>query len=196
MDTDTFYMRSSVGAPFLDFHVGGIFPSGSAVNTARLGYSGLSFFEVWATSGVVSTSDARKKEWLGGLSAAELAAAKTIAQGIGKYRWLNTEEADDRLHVGVLAQAVIAAMDAQGLDALDYGFVRYDEWEAVAAVPATDEVVEERDAEGKVVTPSMPAFTGMPGREAGNIYSANYAEIAMFIAAAQEQRLAALEALL
>jgi hypothetical protein len=34
-----------------------------------------------------------------------------------------------RTHIGVVAQEVIAAFSAEGLDAMQYGIVCYDEWD-------------------------------------------------------------------
>ena len=41
-----------------------------------------------------------------------------------------------RIHVGVIAQEVIAAFEAEGLDPMRYGIVCYDEWEATEDQPA------------------------------------------------------------
>lgn len=144
-------------------------------NAIYLGSAGARWKEIFAGNPAINTSDARQKDWRGGLTEAELRAAKTVAKGIGTYRWLDAIEAKGdgaRLHVGVMAQNVIAAMEAEGLDPFAYGFVCYDQWDAVEAIE------------------------GAPGRAAGDAYGVRYGELAMFIAAAQEQRLAALEAAL
>jgi hypothetical protein len=190
IDTDHHTWRTAQGVSFMEMYGNRLIPlqpSGSML----LGADTNLWHSVWAATGTIQTSDARAKEWRGGLSPDELAAAKAIAQGIGAYRWLDTN-ISDKLHIGVLAQEVIAKMEAQGLDALSYGFVMYNEWEATDAIPDEPEVPEHKDKDGKTVF-AVPAFKGRPGREAGNSYSVNYAELSMFIAAAQEQRLSALE---
>lgn len=169
----------------------------AAANTIHCGGASQQWIDVYAVNNVIQTSDQRTKTSLTTLTSAELAAAKTIAQGIGSYRWLDTETLGDHTHVGVVAQAVVAAMEAQGLDALAYGFVRYDEWEAVEEIPAIEAQDAVVDAEtGEIIQEAVQGDYGTPGREAGNSYGVVYTELAMFIAAAQEQRLAALEALL
>jgi hypothetical protein len=135
-------------------------------NVTNLGNSANRWKEVFAGIGAINTSDAREKTPLTPLSPAELAAAKAIAQTIGMYRWLDPSAYDDKVHAGVTAQNVIDCMADFELDALAYGFVRYDEWDASEA----------------------------EARTAGSRYGVNYGELAMFIAAAQEQRLLALEA--
>lgn len=141
-------------------------------NSYQLGGSAARYNFIYATSGTVSTSDAREKEWRGELSPAELRVAKRLSKLIGIYRWLDAiEKKGDgaRLHIGVTAQAVQEAFAAEGLDGLKYGVLCYDEWDAV----------EEKD--------------GIPGRAAGNRYGIRYEQLWGFVAAGFEARLSALE---
>ncbi len=66
-----------------------------------------------------------------------------------------------RLHVGVIAQQVIAAFQAHGVDATDYGIVCYDTW------PAEDAVL---DKDGNEI---------IPARAAGGMWSVRYDELQM-----------------
>lgn len=94
-----------------------------------LGSSGQRFFTVYAQVGTINTSDAREKTPLRPFSTAEVEASKALAAKIGMYKWLPTKtRSDDRTYCGLTVQDVIAVMKAHGLDALSYGFVRYDEW--------------------------------------------------------------------
>lgn len=175
---------------------GGLYPYDD--NAMSLGVSAGRWSVVYAASSTISTSDERLKNWRGGLNADELAAAKEIARSIGVYQFIDAvaEKGADgaRLHAGVKAQAVIAIMTAHGLDPLRYGFACHDEWDArvgVSPVPAKAAVL---DADGKVLEPGTPEAPGIEARAAGDRYGIRYEELAMFLAAAQEQRLAALEA--
>lgn len=188
LDAESVSFRSPGGTDRFYFQASQFF----AVGAMDLGYPTYPWNAVYANNGVIQPSDEREKEWLGELSAAELAAAKTIARGIGKYRWLDTALGADQ-HIGVKAQALVAAMAEQGLDALSYGFVHYYEWDETPEVPAVAPVKEERGADGEITVYADPGFSGTPARPAGTRYGVNYAEVALFIAAAQEQRLAALE---
>lgn len=190
LDTPYFVIRTVDGAERYHFSSIGILPVPD--NALVMGNGTNRWNSVWAANGAIQTSDAREKDWLGPLTTEELAAAKSIAKGIGKYRWLDIATSD-KLHIGVTAQNVIEAMEAQGLDALEYGLVVFTEWEAVEEVPATPPTEEVRDEDGNIITPANPGFSGRPGREAGDRYSVRYDELNMFIHAAQEQRLAALE---
>lgn len=144
------------------------------------GLSSNRYSVIYAQTGTINTSDEREKDWRGALTEDELAAAKEIGAAIGVYRWLDAiaEKGEDaRLHVGVKTQQVIEIMEAHDLDPTRYGFVCYDEWDAAEAV----------------IDPGDPERIIIPAREAGNRYGIRYDELAMFLAAATEQRLAALE---
>lgn len=150
-----------------------------ADNTYTFGDGGYRWTVIYAVSGTISTSDAREKEWRGPLNDAELRVAARLSKLIGIYRWLDAiaKKGDDaRLHVGVTAQDVMAAFEAEGLDGFRYGILCYDKWDARAA---------ELDGDGNIV---------VPAREAGDRYGVRYDELWAFIAAGFEARLAALEA--
>jgi hypothetical protein len=141
----------------------------------ELGTAGMRWLSVWASNGTIQTSDAREKRWRGPLTAEELAAARELVREVGIYQWLTAlEEKGEaaRYHVGILAQSVAEVMARHGLDAARYSFWCYDEWpEERHTDPAGNETV----------TP------------AGNRYSLRYNDLILFLMAAQEQRLAALE---
>lgn len=87
---------------------------------------------VYAATGTINTSDARDKEPLQPLSAAELAAARQLASEIGMYQWtasVQAKGADARLHAGLTVQRAIEIMQAHGLDPFRYAFICYDAWE-------------------------------------------------------------------
>ena len=153
-----------------------------ADNAQTLGASSLRWSVVYAATGAINTSDARDKMWRGPLSGAELAAARRIAGDLGFYQWQDAiaEKGADgaRLHVGARAQAVWAIMADEGLiDPIAegvrpdsrYAFLCYDEW------------AEESDEAGQSAV------------AAGNRFGIRPDQLALFLIAAQEVRLAALE---
>ena len=190
----------------------------STDNARTLGSAALAYSVVHARTGAINTSDARLKHPLRDLTTAEITAARDIARAIGIYRWRDAVDVKGdaaREHVGPTVQRAIEIMQAHGLDPLNYGFICYDEWEqqtvehpaieACPAVLAAEAVPEVLDIDGNVITPAVPASPGLPAiearaayaevtQEAGDRYAFRYDELAMFIAAGQEARLAALEA--
>ena len=136
----------------------------AADNTYSVGYAAQRLSVVYAAGGLLITSDARVKEDVQELSAAEAAVAGRLKQLIRTFR--RSDLADGRRHIGVIAQEVVAAFAAEGLAADDYAVVRHDHWQAAE---------EERDAEGVVTRPALPA---------GERMSVDYDQLLCFVLAA------------
>lgn len=165
-------------------------------NATPLGTASFRWSVIYAATGTINTSDARDKTWRSGLTSAELLAAKRIAGELGFYQWNDAiaEKGPDeaRYHFGVRAQAVWQIMAEEGLvdpigqdgkpGEAPYAFLCFDEW---AAQPARAEVLDES---GEVIEPALPAVP------AGTRFGLRIDQLALFLIAAQEQRLAALEA--
>lgn len=132
-------------------------------NTYKLGLSSNRWSEVFAGNGTINTSDGREKQDIETLNDAERQVAVALKGLVKKYRFKNavSEKGNDaRIHVGVVAQEVIAAFASEGLDANRYGLLCYDEWE------------EELDENENVV------------KAAGNRYGIRYDQLLAFIIAA------------
>ena len=164
-------------------------------NAYSLGSAPLAYSAVYARTGAINTSDARLKRDFRDLTQAETAAARDIARAIGIYRWRDAVECKGdgaREHIGPTVQRAIEIMQGHGLDPFNYGFICHDTWEGQAvehpaiearpAVPGGFPTIEARAAYTEVI------------QVAGDRYAFRYDELAMFIAAGQEARLAALEA--
>lgn len=97
-----------------------------------LGVASSKWSVVFAGTGSINTSDERKKQDIRELSEKEKAVAVSLKSLVKAFRFNNAVEQkgdDARIHVGVIAQEVIAAFEAEGLDPMRYGIVCYDEWE-------------------------------------------------------------------
>lgn len=87
-----------------------------------------------------------------------------------------------RIHIGLIAQQVIAAFASEGLDAMRYGIVCYDKWDAREAVTERFKVVtreETHNEDGSVKEPEEFHYEErvlIPEREAGDCYSIRYEE--------------------
>lgn len=93
-------------------------------NVMPLGTGIYRFSVIYAGTGTINTSDQNEKQDIAPLSEAELRVAKSIKGLIKKYRWkdaVETKGEGARIHVGVIAQEVKAAFEAEGLDAHRYG---------------------------------------------------------------------------
>lgn len=101
-------------------------------NVDALGGAANRWSVVYAGSGSINTSDARLKTPVETLTAAELRAARRLADEVGTFRFLESvaEKGDRaRMHVGLTVQRAIEIMKEEGLDPMAYGFVCYDVWE-------------------------------------------------------------------
>lgn len=138
-------------------------------NTTSLGLGSYRWSVVYAATGTINTSDERTKQDISDLDAAEKRVAVALKGLVKKFRFKDAVQAKGdgaRIHVGVIAQEVIAAFKAEGLDPMRYALVCYDEWEAEP---------EEVDDDGKTLKPA---------REAGDRYGIRYEELLAFIIAA------------
>ncbi|MGZ0785857.1 tail fiber domain-containing protein [Pseudomonas saponiphila] len=146
-------------------------------NLYDIGGAGVRPKTLWAATGAISTSDAREKTVVRGLSKEEVGAAKALAKEIGSYRWLAAiaekgESARD--HIGMTVQRAIQVMSSFGLDPFAYGFICHDAWEErIQAGPV--------EGEDPTVVP------------AGDRYSFRIDELNLFLAAGFEARLAEIE---
>lgn len=134
-----------------------------------IGASGSSFKNIYLTNSPIVSSDERLKQDFRNLKAAEKKAAIEIKESICLYKMKGSvEEKGDgaRWHVGVKAQQIVSIMESHGLEPFDYGFICYDEWDALDA---------EIDDDGNEV---------QAAREAGDKYAIRYDELSMFILAA------------
>jgi hypothetical protein len=144
-------------------------------NSLTCGTSGERWSVVYAATGTINTSDARKKTAVQGFTQAEINAAKQMSKEIGTYKWLEAiakKGEGARLHIGLTVQRAIEVMQANGLNPFAYGFICYDEWDELLD-PITQEVAT----------------------VAGNGYSFRYDELTLFIARGIEARLSQLEEL-
>lgn len=89
-----------------------------------LGSSVDRFDTVFATTGTINTSDANQKQQIEELSEAELRVALSCKGLLRKFKLnsaVDIKGDDARIHVGIIAQDLKAAFEAEGLNAGEYG---------------------------------------------------------------------------
>jgi hypothetical protein len=132
-------------------------------NAQTLGEAGSRWSVVYAGTPTINTSDEREKQQARGLSDAERAVAVKLKGLVRAFKFNDAVAAKGdgaRIHVGVIAQEVIAAFQSENLDPMRYAIVCFDEWDA------------EVDDEGNEMRP------------AGNRYGVRYEELLTFIISA------------
>jgi hypothetical protein len=133
-----------------------------------LGQASFRWNTVYATTGTINTSDEREKQDIEPLDAAEKRVATTLKGLVKKFRFRDSvrDKGDDaRIHVGVIAQEVKEAFEAEGLVAERYSILCFDQWDAEPEV---------KDEEGNILAPA---------RTAGNRYGVRYEELLAFMLA-------------
>jgi hypothetical protein len=187
------FLQEGVGSKLTVTSGGVVRPGGD--NSQPLGEAPNRWSDIHLVNSPTVTSDAREKTWRGAPTTAELAAAKRIIAELGFFQWNDAvaEKGADgaRLHFGVRAQAVWAIMADEGLiDPLaegeaptsSYAFLCWDKWDAV------EPVEEQCDEEGNITVAAVE------DRPAGNRFGIRPDQLTLFLIAAQEARIAALEA--
>lgn len=154
-------------------------------NTFALGQPSGRWSVVYAVSGTINTSDQREKQQVRELSDAERAVAVSLKSLVRAFKWNDAVEKkgdDARIHIGVMAQEVKAAFEAQGLDAHKYGMLCYDEWEDEFEPECETKITQDKD--GSSVETQVPTGNQKLVRVAGNRYGVRYDELIAFIIAA------------
>jgi hypothetical protein len=101
-------------------------------NTVTLGSSGYRWSVVYAATGTINTSDGNQKQDVADLNEAEQRVAIRIKALVKKFRFKDAVAAKGdkaRIHVGVIAQEVKAAFEAEGLVAEQYAMFCSDKLE-------------------------------------------------------------------
>jgi len=168
----------NVALMFVDDGTPRVIPRGNnnqgANGTIDLGDAGSRYKALYAVNGTIQTSDAREKTEVVALTANEIEAAKQLANEIGTYKWLEaaTSKGFDnaRKHIGMTVQRAIEVMEANGLDAMKYGFICYDTWP------------EEKNEKGELIRP------------AGDSYSFRTDQLSIFISCGQQAIIQQLQA--
>ena len=115
--------------------------------TTTCGTSTNKFQAVYATTGTIQTSDARKKTGVYELTEQELDVAVELSKKIGTFQFLASvaEKGADsaRKHIGMTVQEAASVFEAHGLDPWRYGFMCHDAWGEITngdgTIPAGDE---------------------------------------------------------
>ena len=140
-------------------------------NVSFLGTGSNRWKEIFAANGTINTSDANEKQQIRSLNEAEKRVALKLKQLVKAYKFNDAvaEKGENaRLHVGWIAQEVVAAFTDEGLDAMKYGVVCFDEWD--------DEFEQEFDENGKLIANRQII-------KAGSRFGLRYTELIAFVIA-------------
>ena len=163
-----------------------------ADSTYSLGQGALRFTQLYAATGSINTSDSRCKSSVASASDTLLDAVGAIPIHTFQFTDAVEKKGSDaaRLHVGVIAQEVASAFQAQGLDAARYGLFCHDEWQDEYE---TVEVVDQPEVlgeDGEVMTPAVTHTEQKKILSAGDRYGIRYEELLVLECARLRRELA------
>ena len=151
--------------------------------TIASGWSNKRWSHVYASTGTIETSDERLKEDIRPIDESVFNAWGKVEFRQFLFKDAVAEKGSAaRIHIGLIAQQVIAAFASEGLDAMRYGIVCYDKWDAQEAVIERFKVVtreETHNEDGSVKEPEEFHYEERvltPAKEAGDCYSIRYEE--------------------
>lgn len=148
-------------------------------NQISVGTGANRFTQIYATTDTILTSDSRCKSSVASASDTLLDAVGNIPIHTFQFTDAVEKKGSDaaRLHVGVIAQEVASAFQAQGLDAARYGLFCHDEWQDEYE---TVEVVDQPEVlgeDGEVMTPAVTHTEQKKILSAGDRYGIRYEEL-------------------
>lgn len=151
--------------------------------TIANGWSNKRWSQVYASTGTIETSDERLKEDIRPIDESVFKAWGKVEFRQFLFKDAVAEKGSAaRIHIGLIAQQVIAAFASEGLDAMRYGIVCYDKWDAQEAITERFKVVtreETHNEDGSVNEPEEFHYEErvlIPEKEAGDCYSIRYEE--------------------
>lgn len=159
-----------------------------------LGTSSFQFRDCYLQNSPIVSSDERLKQDIADVPEAVFRAWGRV--GFKQYRFKEAVEkkgSDARLHVGVIAQHILAAFEAEGLDATKYGIVCHDSWEDQYEYETVTDQEAVLDEKGNVVTPEKTHQVKRFVKTAGDVYTVRYEEALALEAAYQRWRLKKIE---
>ena len=167
-------------------------------NEIALGRASGLWTELFAGTGSINTSDSRCKSSVASASDTLLDAVGNIP--IHTFQFTDAVEKKGaesaRFHVGVIAQEVASAFQAQGLDAARYGLFCHDEWQDEYE---TVEVVDQPEVlgeDGEVVAPAVKHTEQKKILSAGDRYGIRYEELLVLECARLRRELGRIQAAL
>ena len=168
-----------------------------ADHNVDLGTSTFRFKDCYLSNSPIVASDKRLKQDFSDIPEAVFRAWGNVK--FQQYRFKDAVSAKDdlaRKHIGLVAQEIVEAFQAQGLNACDYGIVCYDSWQdqykdmEVSYTPAV------LDDKGNIITPEKTEYERRLVKPAGDVWTVRYEEALALESAYQRWKLAKIEAAL
>lgn len=164
-------------------------------NTYYLGSNDTRWKNIYATTGIVNTSDARVKTDINNIPEEVLEAWGKCEFKQFKFIDAITEKGNTaRIHFGAIAQELEKCFKDFNIDPTRYGFFCYDKWEANYKNEIYEIKPEIRDSNNNIISNAEYTSEKVLITPAGDRYSLRYEEVLVLEAAYQRWRADKLEA--
>lgn len=181
--TFTYYMMSNSGF--------------TCTSVVDLGSSTYQFKDCYLQNSPIVSSDERLKQDIEEVPEEVFKAWARVNFKQYRFKEAVASKGDDaRKHVGLIAQHILAAFEAEGLDAADYGIVCHDSWEDQYENEQVIDAEAVFDENGNVVTPEKSHTEKRFVKAAGDVWTVRYEEALALETAYQRWRLGKIEAAL
>lgn len=166
--------------------------------TCDLGSSTYQWKDCYLQNSPIVSSDRRLKQNFESVPKAVFTAWGNVNFQVYKFKEAVAKkgEANARKHIGLVAQDIIEAFQAQGLDAFDYGIVCHDSWEDQYQQVEVSHTPAVLDEQGNIVTPENTVYENRKVKNAGDVYTVRYEEALALEAAYQRWKLQKIESVL
>lgn len=166
-------------------------------NICDLGTSASQFKDLYLQNSPIVSSDERLKQDIEEVPEEVFKAWARVNFKQYRFKEAVASKGDDaRKHVGLIAQHILAAFEAEGLDATDYGIVCHDSWEDQYENEQVIDAEAVFDENGNVVTPEKSHTEKRFVKAAGDVWTVRYEEALALETAYQRWRLTKIEAAL
>lgn len=153
----TIFTFNSTGAAYF----GSVTLRSTSDGVVQLGRSINRWSEVFASTGVINTSDATEKTPISQFSEAHIKIGLRLTDELGMYQWLNEIENKGgdvaRIHIGTTVQRAIEIFEEEGVDPFRFGAICLDEWEAHTEVIEPAELDENGAVIREEILQTIPA---------------------------------------
>lgn len=162
-----------------------------------LGSSTFQWKDCYLQNSPIVSSDERLKQDIEEIPEAVFKAWARVNFKQYRFKEAVASKGDDaRKHVGLIAQHILAAFEAEGLDATVYGIVCHDSWDDQYEYEQVTDAEAVYDKDGKVVTPEKSHTEKRFVKAAGDVWTVRYEEALALETAYQRWRLSKIEAAL
>lgn len=162
-----------------------------------LGNSTYQFKDCYLQNSPIVSSDERLKQDIEEVPEAVFKAWARVNFKQYRFKEAVASKGDEaRKHVGLIAQHILAAFEAEGLDATAYGIVCHDSWEDQYENEQVIDAEAAFDENGNVVTPEKSHTEKRFVKAAGDVWTVRYEEALALETAYQRWRLSKIEAAL